>query len=95
MLVDIMPLELADPVDETSDLAEVALCPSRIEADLARSALTAAGIEFFIAGEEIGAYGPVTAFTRGIPILVRRADAEDARAILSSPAASEAEEGEA
>jgi hypothetical protein len=70
-----------DDVDY-SDLVEVALFSNRFEADLARTAMDAAGIEYFIGGEQLGAYGPVTAFSQGIRLLVRPEDAEMARAAL-------------
>ena len=55
--------------------------PSRVEAELAQTALTAAGIESAISADDAGGADPF-GLTGGVRLLVEEADAEDAAAIL-------------
>jgi hypothetical protein len=55
---------------------------THVEADLARSALEAAGIDSVIAADDAGGMRPHMDLTRGVVIMVRVEDAERARQIL-------------
>jgi hypothetical protein len=54
----------------------------RIEADLAASALNAAGIESMIRDDDAGGMQPALALTNGVQVLVRAGDASAAGEIL-------------
>ena len=69
-----------------SDLVVVHRFPDRIEADLAASALEAAGIESMVAADDAGGTQPGLWEGEGISVLVRREDEEAAREILETPA---------
>jgi len=55
--------------------------PSRVEAELAQTALTAAGIESVISADDAGGAYPF-GLTGGVRLLVEEGNAEDAAAIL-------------
>jgi hypothetical protein len=59
---------------------------THIEADLAKSALEAAGIETAIAADDAGQMRPHMALTRGVAVMVRAQDVDRALDILNSPA---------
>jgi hypothetical protein len=58
--------------------------PTRSDAELAQTALTAAGIDSVIASDDAGGAYPID-FSGGARLLVDEADAEDATAILADP----------
>jgi hypothetical protein len=58
--------------------------PARTDAELAQSALEAAGIESVIAADDAGGAYPFD-LSGGARLLVDEADAEDAAAILADP----------
>ncbi len=58
----------------------------RFEADLAQSALEAAGIESLIRSDDAGGMRPAMTFANGAELLVRAEDAERADEILRLPA---------
>jgi hypothetical protein len=58
--------------------------PTRTDAELAQTALTAAGIDSVIASDDAGGAYPID-FSGGARLLVDEADAEDAAAILADP----------
>ena len=60
--------------------------PDRIEADLAASALEAAGIEAMVAGDDAGGTQPGLWRVRGVGVLVRPEDERAAREILETSA---------
>ena len=55
--------------------------PSRVEAELAQTALTAAGLESVISADDAGGAYPF-GLTGGVRLLVEDADAEDAAEVL-------------
>ena len=55
---------------------------SHVEADLARTALEAAGIESMVTSDDEGRQSPGLGFTRGTALLVRSEDVKDADEIL-------------
>jgi hypothetical protein len=59
---------------------------SRADADLAKSALEAAGIEAVVQSDDAGGLRPHLTFVNGAHLLVRAEDAEAAREILDLPA---------
>jgi hypothetical protein len=67
-------------------MVQVGIYPSRSDAELAQTALTAAGIGSMIAADDAGGAYPFD--TGGARLLVDEADAEDAAAILAPPPAS-------
>jgi hypothetical protein len=67
-------------------LVVVRIYNNKLDADLARITLKAAGIESLIRGDDYGGTAPHLSFIRGIEILVRSDDAEDADAILRADA---------
>lgn len=69
-----------------SELVVVHTFGSQAEADLAISALTAAGIEAVVRRDTAGGEYPGVALSRGIAIIVHAADAPAAREVLSLPA---------
>lgn len=58
----------------------------RIEAELAHSALEAAGIESIIRSDDAGGLRPAMTFSNGAELIVRSADAERAKEILRTAA---------
>jgi hypothetical protein len=69
-----------------TDLVTVHTFPDRIEADLAASALEAAGIECMVAGDDAGGTQPGLWEGRGVAVIVRREDERAAREILETAA---------
>jgi hypothetical protein len=59
---------------------------TEIDADLARSALDAAGIDSMVRADDCGGVSPGLTFTRGVQVLVRSEDAERAAQILNTDA---------
>lgn len=53
------------------------------DAELAFSFIKSSGIEVFIKRDDYGGLGPHLAFSRGIKLLVRKEDEEEARQLLS------------
>ena len=70
-----------------SDISFVAVrtFSDRIEAELAHSALQAAGIESMIRADDAGALQPALAMTNGISVMVRVEDAVIAAEVLGRP----------
>jgi hypothetical protein len=70
-----------------TDLVVVATFDDRIEADVAVSALGAAGIESMIRADDGGSMEPQLAWVGvGVQVIVRADDADAAREILDIPA---------
>lgn len=67
-----------------SSLISVATFSSHIEADLAKSALEAAGIDAIVAADDAGGQRPHMAFSQGVVVLVRSEDETAAREVLAS-----------
>ena len=65
-----------------SELVVVRTFSDRIEADLAHSALEAAGIESMVSGDDAGGVQPGLWTGEGVALLVRAEDATNAREIL-------------
>ena len=65
-----------------SELVVVRTFGDRIEADLAHSALEAAGIESMVSGDDAGGVQPGLWTGEGVAFLVREEDASNAREIL-------------
>ena len=59
--------------------------PDRIEAELAHSALEAAGIDSMIKSDDAGGLQPGLSMTNGISVMVRVEDAVAAAEILTTP----------
>jgi Putative prokaryotic signal transducing protein len=68
-----------------SNLVAVAAFGTHIEADLARSALEAAGIDAMTAADDAGGQRPHLAFSQGVVVLVREENAAAAREVLLAP----------
>ena len=72
-----------------SELVAVQTFGTRQEADLAASALAAAGIDAIVRADTGGGMQPSIAWAGvGVQVIVRLEDAETARAILEEPAQS-------
>ena len=69
-----------------ADLIVVHTFSDRIEADLAASALQAAGIESMVAADDAGGTQPGLWEGQGVALLVRPEDEQEARTILDTPA---------
>jgi Putative prokaryotic signal transducing protein len=67
-----------------SPMVQIAAFPTRSDAELAQSALAAAGIQSEVASDDAGGAYPFD-FSGGARLLVAEADAEDAAAILAGP----------
>ena len=68
------------------DVITLRVFSTHIEADLARSALEAAGIESMVAADDSGGMRPHMALTAGVRLLVHASDAERAEQVLDTPA---------
>lgn len=71
---------------KSDDLVVVATFGDRPEADLAKGALEAAGIEAIVRSDDSGGLRPAMTFSNGAQLIVRAEDAEAAREILDIPA---------
>lgn len=58
----------------------------RIEADLAQSALEAAGIDSIVRSDDCAGLRPHMSMTSGVELLVREQDADRAADVLTEPA---------
>ena len=67
-----------------SSLISVGSFSNHIEADLARSALEAAGIDAMIVADDAGGQRPHMAFSQGVVVMVRPEDESAARDVLGS-----------
>ena len=65
-----------------SELVVVRTFGTHIEADLAKSALDAAGIEVFVRADDAGGERPHLWTSQGVEVVVRAEDAAEAREIL-------------
>ncbi len=82
-LVEQLPVDpLPTSEMDHPQLVVVRTYPSHVDADLARTALEAAGIESMVESDDQGGQSPGLAFTRGIALLVRSDDVKDAEEIL-------------
>lgn len=70
----------------TDDIVVLRTFATHIEADLAKSALEAAGIDAAISADDAGGTRPHLWVGAGVRLLVRRADAERADEVLNTPA---------
>jgi hypothetical protein len=73
-------------MDPDPDLVVVQTFNSRPEADLAKSALDAASIESMVLGDDAGGVQPATWESRGVAVVVNRADESAAREVLNADA---------
>ena len=69
-----------------TDLVVVHSFGSRAEADLAKSALEAAGIDALVRSDDAGGLRPHMTFVNGAELLVRPEDEDAARDVLDLPA---------
>jgi hypothetical protein len=67
-----------------TNLIAVAIFPARVEADLARGALEAAGLYAIVAADDAGEQNPGLDYSRGVSVLVRPEDLERAREVLDT-----------
>ena len=82
-LVEQLPVDpLPTSEMDHPQLVVVRTYPTHVDADLARTALEAAGIESMVESDDQGGQSPGLAFTRGIALLVRSDDVKDAEEIL-------------
>jgi hypothetical protein len=65
-----------------ANLVAVAVFPARVEADLARGALDAAGIYAVVAADDAGQQNPGLDYSRGVAVLVRSEDLAAAHQVL-------------
>jgi hypothetical protein len=71
-------------MDDTT-LVVVRTFNDRIEAELAQSALEAAGIDSILRSDDAGGQRPHMAYTNGVELLVRAGDAGQADEVLRTP----------
>jgi hypothetical protein len=74
------------------DLVVVSTFRSRAQADLAKSALEAGGIETMVLADDAGGIQPGLWEGRGVTVVVRREDAQAAREILEIAARPQGDE---
>ena len=72
--------------DSDQDLIVVGSFNSRAEAELAKSALDAAGIEGLVRSDDVAGLRPHMTFANGAQLLVRVEDLDTARDVLDLPA---------
>jgi hypothetical protein len=65
-----------------ANLVAVAVFSARVEADLARGALDAAGIYAVVAADDAGQQNPGLDYSRGVAVLVRSEDVAEAHQVL-------------
>src|SRR5687767_13823142 len=82
-LVVRLPVEFPPSLEDHTELVTVRTYPNMFDADVARGALEAAGIESMIRSDDSGGKSPALAFTRGVELLVRSEDASEADDVLS------------
>jgi hypothetical protein len=70
----------------TSELRVVATFLNEIDAELAQSALSAAGIESMISADDVGGLRPHLSLGSGVRLLVRATDVDEANKVLDEPA---------
>ena len=70
----------------SEDLVVVATFGDRQEAELARGALEAAGIDAMVRSDDCEGLRPGLTFSNGAQLIVRASDADTAREILGTPA---------
>ncbi len=81
-LVDHLPVESPSPYEPEAQLVVIRTYPSVIEADLAKNALGAAGIESVLKREGGIRRNYLGLDLHGVELVVRSEDAEDAEKIL-------------
>jgi hypothetical protein len=81
-LVKELPVDPQPIPTDHPQLVVVRTYTSHVEADLARTALEAAGIESMVTSDDEGRQSPGLGFTRGTALLVRSEDVKDADEIL-------------
>jgi hypothetical protein len=75
-----------------SELIAVRTFLTAIEAEIARSALEAAGIESLLKADDCGGLRPHMQMSEGVELLVREEDAEEAERVLSGDSSDLADE---
>jgi len=68
-----------------ADLVVVGRFNNRFEADVAKSALDAAGLDSMIRSDDVAGMRPPLSLTNGVELIVRADDAMAAREILQQP----------
>jgi putative signal transducing protein len=68
---------------KSDDLVVVGTFNNRQEAELAKGALDAAGIEALVRSDDAGGLRPAMSFSNGVELIVRGEDADEARRILN------------
>ncbi|HEY7288935.1 MAG TPA: hypothetical protein VH583_03785 [Vicinamibacterales bacterium] len=68
------------------DLVVVKVFPNRVEADVAKSALDAAGIESMVLSDDAGGLQPGLWESRGVAVVVQRDHQHAAHEVLNSKA---------
>jgi hypothetical protein len=69
--------------ETVTELVAVRRYNNKIDADLAKTTLNAAGIQSFVRSDDYGGSAPHLSFSSGVEIVVRSEDAQDADAILN------------
>jgi hypothetical protein len=67
------------------NMVPIATFGSHVEAELAKSALRAGGVDVWITADDAGQQNPGLDYSQGVAVLVRAEDADRARAILAGP----------
>jgi hypothetical protein len=82
--IDLVP-ELPPAPEQPAEylnLVHIETYSDRHEADLVKGLLSANGIDAFVQGDEFGGYEPVLSFLKGVRLLVKEEDLEDAKKLL-------------
>ena len=80
----IMTSEKPNSANSRSEPVVIGTFSEEIEAELAKSALQDAGIDCMISGNDLGGLAPSLPMSRGVKLLVRAEDAEDAAKVLDN-----------
>jgi len=82
-LVDRLPVKAPDDPASHAELVTVRTFSTEAEADIAKTALDASGIESILQSDNEGGQAPALVISRGMRLLVRPDDAQVADEILS------------
>jgi hypothetical protein len=76
----------SEPSEEYVDLIDVRTFSSRHDAELAKGFLESHGVNAVVSGDDYGGIHPALSYSRGVRVLVKKEDVENAKGIISNAA---------